>query len=69
MWKRGDKVALARACGISKAHLCNILARRSRAKPELAEKLAGACKAMRIKIGRDDWVFSKETDNKYFAAK
>lgn len=68
MWKRGQKAELARRAGISRSHLVNILARRSRAKAELAEKLAEACKAMRLKIKREDWVFSQETDNQYFKA-
>jgi transcriptional regulator with XRE-family HTH domain len=69
MWKRGEKAELAAKAGISKSHLSNILARRTRAKAELALTLAKVCREMGVPITREDWAFNKETENSFFSPK
>lgn len=69
MWKRGEKAELAFRAGISKSHLSNMLARRSRANPGLAVRLAEVCVDMRLPIPKEAWVFTKETENEFFAPK
>ncbi len=69
MWKHGEKAELARRAGISPPHLCNILGRRTRAGAALAHRLESACYGMGIRISKEDWAFSVETDNEYFKTK
>lgn len=69
MWNKGEKQAVAERAGVSPGYVSNILARRHRASADLAVKLEEACAALRIPITREDWVFSKETDNPYFGPK
>ncbi len=51
-WEYGQKSKLARAAGISKQHLNNIIHRRKNARPELAKRLENAALSMGINIGR-----------------
>lgn len=67
-WKRGQKTTLARLAGISKAHLSNILCRRSRVNVALALRLEKASQEMGLVIPRECWVFNFETTNPYFKA-
>ena len=69
MWKRGEKAKLASRVGISKSHLSNMLARRTQANPGLAVRLAEVCVDMRLPIPKEARVFTKETENEFFAPK
>lgn len=66
-WKRGDKVILAKASGLSPQGLSNILGRRARATPEQAILLEENAIALGYKIMKTDWIWSMETENPFFA--
>lgn len=66
-WRIGDKKIIARASGISPQQLSNILGRRARALPKQAILLEEVSVALGYDIYREDWIWSKETDNALFA--
>ena len=65
-WRKGEKSALAREAGISPGQVTYYLQRKKRASAETAIKLGAACKKMCLPIKREDWVFTRETENPYF---
>lgn len=68
-WRKGEKAALARAAGVSPGQITYYLKRKKRASAETAIKLGLACKKMCLPIKREDWVFTRETENPYFEGK
>jgi transcriptional regulator with XRE-family HTH domain len=66
-WKRGDKAELARRCGISRQHLCDILQGRRRAiNVDLAENLLVNADYMGYQTSIFDWAFPSKSDNPLF---
>ena len=68
LWTRGEKVAMAKAAGITRQHLCELLSRRCRVRNEAqAERLAAAALSIGVHITKVDWLCNMSTSNPFFA--
>ena len=56
-WPRGTQARLAREAGISRQHLCDILAGRKTARPGTALRLEEACLALDLPWRRLDFLY------------
>jgi DNA-binding transcriptional regulator YdaS (Cro superfamily) len=62
VWKRGQKQVLAKAAGLSRQHLCDILHGRRQCSPKMAKRLEDACEKQGLKLKAGDWLYPKESE-------
>lgn len=56
-WERGDRNRLAERAGVSRSHLCNVLARRATMRRELAGVVAAVARKMGYALSWRDLVY------------
>ena len=66
MWRSGEKATLARMADVAPSQITQYVKRQRQASASTAQRLAAACKTMGLPIKREDWIYTKETNNPYF---
>lgn len=64
-----NKKEIAEKAGVTKSFVDMLLRRERHASSETAKKLESACKELGFRINKTDWIFTDDTENKYFTNK
>lgn len=62
-WLRGDRSRLAQNAGVSRSHLCNVLARRATMRREMADAVARVARKMGYALSWRDLVYPYTSEN------